>query len=68
MLGTLTGIGGGMVRADLVRDIPTLLRAAPYAVAALIGAAVVAVGTMRQLLRRADPAASDGATSGYVSS
>jgi uncharacterized membrane protein YeiH len=46
MLGMLTGIGGGMVRDVLVREIPTVLRTELYAVAALIGAAVVVVGQM----------------------
>ncbi|HEY7249137.1 MAG TPA: trimeric intracellular cation channel family protein [Methylomirabilota bacterium] len=46
MLGMLTGIGGGMVRDILVREIPTVLRTELYAVAALIGAAVVVVGRM----------------------
>ena len=46
MLGMLTGIGGGMVRDVLVREIPAVLRTELYAVAALIGAAVVVVGQM----------------------
>jgi uncharacterized membrane protein YeiH len=44
VLGMLTGIGGGMVRDVLVREIPTVLRTELYAVAALIGAAVVVTG------------------------
>jgi uncharacterized membrane protein YeiH len=40
----VTGIGGGMVRDVLVGKIPTVLRTELYAVAALIGAAVVVVG------------------------
>ena len=44
LFGMLTGIGGGMVRDVLVREIPTVLRTELYAVAALIGAAVVVVG------------------------
>lgn len=44
MLGTLTGIGGGMVRDMLVTQIPTVLRAELYAVTALAGAAVVVIG------------------------
>jgi uncharacterized membrane protein YeiH len=43
LLGMLTGIGGGMVRDVLVRRVPTVLRADVYALAALAGAAVVAV-------------------------
>ena len=48
LLGMLTAIGGGMVRDVLVREIPTVLRTELYAVAALIGAAVVVVGAMLQ--------------------
>ena len=44
LLGMLTGIGGGIVRDVLVREIPTVLRIELYAVAALIGAAVVVIG------------------------
>jgi uncharacterized membrane protein YeiH len=44
LLGMLTGIGGGMVRDVLAAEIPTVLRADLYAVAALAGAAVVVVG------------------------
>jgi uncharacterized membrane protein YeiH len=46
LLGMLTGIGGGMVRDVLVREIPTVLRTELYAVAALLGAAVVVAGSM----------------------
>jgi len=49
LLGMLTGIGGGMVRDVLVREIPTVLRTELYAVAALIGAATVVVGSMLHL-------------------
>src|SRR6476469_10974185 len=49
LLGMLTGIGGGIVRDVLVREIPTVLRTELYAVAALIGAAVVVVGAVLQL-------------------
>jgi uncharacterized membrane protein YeiH len=49
LLGMLTGIGGGMVRDVLVREIPTVLRTELYAVAALIGAAVVVAGRMLHL-------------------
>lgn len=44
LLGMLTGIGGGMMRDVLLAEIPTVLRADLYAVAALAGAAVVVVG------------------------
>jgi uncharacterized membrane protein YeiH len=46
LLGMLTGIGGGMVRDVLVGEIPTVLRKELYAVAALVGAAIVVVGGM----------------------
>ena len=46
LLGMLTGIGGGVARDVLVREIPTVLRTELYAVAALIGAAVVVAGRM----------------------
>jgi uncharacterized membrane protein YeiH len=49
LLGVLTGIGGGMVRDILVMEVPTVLRAELYAVAALAAAAVVVGG---QLLGR----------------
>ena len=44
LLGMLTGIGGGIVRDVLVREIPTVLRTELYAVAALTGATVVVIG------------------------
>lgn len=46
LLGMLTGIGGGMLRDVLVNEIPTVLRADLYALAALAGAAVVVIGHM----------------------
>jgi len=44
LLGVLTGIGGGMLRDVLVADVPAVLRAELYAVAALAGALVVVAG------------------------
>ena len=44
LLGILTGIGGGIVRDLLVREIPTVLQTELYAVAALIGATVMVIG------------------------
>jgi uncharacterized membrane protein YeiH len=44
LLGMLTGIGGGIARDILLAEVPTVLRADLYAVAALAGAAVVVVG------------------------
>ncbi|AMJ55363.1 MULTISPECIES: trimeric intracellular cation channel family protein [Stenotrophomonas] len=43
-LGMLTGIGGGIARDVLLAQVPLVLQAELYAVAALAGAAVVAVG------------------------
>lgn len=48
-LGMLTGIGGGMARDILLTDIPTVLRADLYAVAALLGAAIVVTAHVLQL-------------------
>ncbi|MFC4761641.1 trimeric intracellular cation channel family protein [Dyella koreensis] len=44
LLGMLSGVGGGILRDVLVTQIPTVLRADLYAVAALAGAAVVVLG------------------------
>jgi uncharacterized membrane protein YeiH len=44
LLGMLTGIGGGVVRDVLVNEIPVVLRADLYALAALAGAALVVAG------------------------
>jgi uncharacterized membrane protein YeiH len=49
LLGMLTGIGGGMVRDVLIAEIPTVLRADLYALAALAGAGVVVIGNLLQL-------------------
>jgi len=49
VLGMVTGIGGGMVRDVLLAEIPTVLRADLYAVAALVAAAIVVIGHMLQL-------------------
>jgi uncharacterized membrane protein YeiH len=46
LLGMVTGVGGGMVRDILVTEIPTVLRADIYAVAALAGAGVVVIGQL----------------------
>ena len=46
LLGMVTGIGGGMLRDVLLAEIPAVLRSDLYAVAALAGAAIVAVGHM----------------------
>jgi uncharacterized membrane protein YeiH len=41
ILGAITGIGGGMVRDILIREIPTVLRGGLYAIPALVGAGIV---------------------------
>ena len=41
VLGAITGIGGGVLRDVLLREIPTVLRAGLYAIPALAGASVV---------------------------
>ena len=46
ILGMMTGIGGGMVRDVLAGDVPFVLRADLYALAALAGAAIVSLGTL----------------------
>jgi uncharacterized membrane protein YeiH len=49
LLGMATGIGGGIARDVLLAEVPTVLRAELYAVAALAGASVVVVGAMFRL-------------------
>ena len=41
VLGAITGVGGGVLRDILVREIPVVLRTGLYAIPALVGAAVV---------------------------
>jgi uncharacterized membrane protein YeiH len=41
LLGAITGIGGGMLRDVLLRDVPTVLRHDLYAVPALVGAGIL---------------------------
>jgi uncharacterized membrane protein YeiH len=41
LLGTITGVGGGMLRDVLLRQVPTVLREGLYAIPALLGAAVL---------------------------
>jgi uncharacterized membrane protein YeiH len=49
-LGVLTGIGGGVIRDVLLREIPLVLRREIYAVAAGVGAVLVCVGDGVHLL------------------
>jgi uncharacterized membrane protein YeiH len=41
LLGTITGVGGGMLRDVLLREVPTVLREGLYAIPALLGATVL---------------------------
>src|SRR5918911_5578597 len=43
LLGTITGVGGGMLRDLLLREVPTVLREGLYAIPALLGATVPVV-------------------------
>ena len=49
LLGMTTGVGGGMARDVLLTEVPIVLRAELYAVAALAGASVVVAGAMLHL-------------------
>lgn len=49
LLGMLTGIGGGMARDILIMEVPVVLRADLYAVAALAGSTVVVVANILHL-------------------
>ncbi|SOD74094.1 uncharacterized membrane protein YeiH [Jatrophihabitans sp. GAS493] len=44
MVGVIAGIGGGVLRDVLLREIPVVLRSEIYAVAAAAGAVLVAIG------------------------
>lgn len=44
LLGTITGVGGGVLRDVLLRQVPTVLREGLYAVPALLGATVLVAG------------------------
>jgi uncharacterized membrane protein YeiH len=43
LLGAITGVGGGMLRDMLLRQVPTVLREGLYAIPALLGATVLVV-------------------------
>src|SRR4051794_8265756 len=43
LLGAITGVGGGMLRDVLLREVPTVLRHELYAIPALLGAGVLVV-------------------------
>ena len=64
MLGVLTGIGGGIVRDVLVMQVPGVLQRELYAVAALLGAAIVVCGDALSL--PATPVAVGGAVACFA--
>src|SRR4029079_6922714 len=45
VLGAITGVGGGMLRDILLREIPVVLRTGLYAIPALMGATVVVIAS-----------------------
>jgi uncharacterized membrane protein YeiH len=45
LLGAITGVGGGVLRDVLVREIPVVLRTGLYAIPALLGATVLVVAS-----------------------
>jgi len=45
VLGAITGVGGGMLRDILLREVPTVLRTGLYAIPALVGATIVVVAS-----------------------
>ncbi len=47
VLGAITGVGGGVLRDVLLRQVPVVLRADLYAIPALVGATVVVVASER---------------------
>ncbi len=50
VLGTVTGVGGGVLRDVLVRDVPAILRKGElYAIPAFAGAAVAVIGSEAEL-------------------
>ncbi|WP_448207063.1 trimeric intracellular cation channel family protein [Azospirillum sp. sgz302134] len=51
LLGVLTACGGGVVRDVLVAEVPRVLREEVYALAALLGAAIVIAGAQLELPR-----------------
>ncbi|GAY11449.1 trimeric intracellular cation channel family protein [Pseudonocardia sp. N23] len=57
LLGTITGVGGGVMRDLLLREVPAVLRTDIYAVAAGLGAVVVVLGRRVGLPRAAAMAA-----------
>jgi uncharacterized membrane protein YeiH len=50
LLGMLTGVGGGVLRDVLAAEVPLILRSEIYAVASLLGAAIIILANQVQLL------------------
>jgi uncharacterized membrane protein YeiH len=55
ILGAITGIGGGMLRDLILREVPTVLRQELYAIPALLGASVVVIAHHTDTLSPAFP-------------
>ncbi|MGD9986882.1 trimeric intracellular cation channel family protein [Pseudonocardia sp.] len=53
LLGTITGVGGGVLRDLLLREVPAVLRTDIYALAAGLGAVVLVVGRLAGMPRAA---------------
>ena len=51
-MGTITAVGGGMMRDLLLTMVPSVLTADVYATAALLGSAVMVLGWRTELDRR----------------
>jgi uncharacterized membrane protein YeiH len=51
LMGTITGVGGGTVRDIFLAQVPAVLRVDIYAVAALVGSAVMIIGIKRGISR-----------------
>ena len=51
MLGTITAVGGGVIRSVLLDEVPPVLQADVYATAALLGATVMVVASLAGVAR-----------------
>lgn len=51
LMGTITGVGGGTVRDIFLAQVPAVLRVDIYAVAALVGSAIMVIGIRRGISR-----------------
>lgn len=57
VLGAITGIGGGVLRDVLLREVPIVLRSGLYAIPALVGATIVVVASYNDVRSIAVPLA-----------